>query len=199
MRAVGVDRSGHTGAVRLIERFRALSARTFARLVTVATAVAFVLLFAFGYGALHLSYDAASSVAALVASVCAGGALRLRKTVPEDPVWLLFWAPIGTAIAVTGSACKLVAQSDRVPSVVSALAAVGFYVLPIVVAFVVGRARLATVPPSSRAAIESRFRRRAFGVRPEFLRRVGIGVAVVVGCYAVFVVIALAAGWLRGR
>jgi len=185
--------------VSVTSRLRALSARTFARLVTVGIVIVFLLVLAVTQGAFHLSSDASTAVAALGASLFAQGALRLRRQAPEDPVWLEFWAPIGAAIAVTGSACRLVAQSDRVPGVLSGLAVVGYYVLPIVVAYLVGRARLTTLPASHREAIENRFRRRVHGVRPGFVRRVGIGLAVVIGGYVVFALVALTVGWLRGR
>ena len=182
----------------MTSRLRALSARTFARLAGAGIVIVFLLFRALTYGALHLSSDTSNSLAGLGASLFAEWAVRVRRTIRDDPVWLQFWAPIGAAIAVTASACKLVAQSDHVPRVLTALAVVGFYVLPIAVAYLVGRASLATIAASQRGAIEKRFRRRVYAVRPEFFRRVGIGLAGAVGGYAAFVVVALTIGWLRG-
>ena len=180
-------------------RLRELPARAFAWLAVVLALVVFVSVFVVAYDGLRWSSNTAMSIAGLAASGCLSALVRFRKTVPEDPVWLQFWAPIATAIAVTTSACKLLAQSQSVPRLVSDAAVLGFYVLPIAVATWLGRQRLASLPLTRRHAVETRYRRRVFGVRREFVRRALLGVGVVVGCYALFVIVVLATGSLNHR
>ena len=120
--------------------------------------------------------------------------LRRRPTHPEDPEWLRFWAPIGEAVAVSASACRWVAESSAVPRWVSGSAVVGFYLLPIAAALVVGKIRLRSVPDSRRRDLEARFRRRVYAVRWRQLRGAELLLGLLVVGYALFAVVALALG-----